>query len=140
APIEELEARSLDALVSIGPRAPADGAGDHHQQSDAQTMRCKHRLSFSGWWGKGCYSVLSEVCESPDLLTANSRYKKLQEAVSVNIHADFCIGRNFVDALDHIAVSVKDIALNQSAAISHGFAARELTPSLDVHVHLLHFD
>src|ERR1700676_4085369 len=67
--------------------------------------------------------------ESSDLLTANSRYKKLQEAVSVNIYADFCIGRNLVDALDHIAVSVKDIALNLSVAISHRFAAGELSSS-----------
>ena len=41
-PVEQLEAIILDAFVSIGPRTPADGAGDHHQQRDAQTMRCKH--------------------------------------------------------------------------------------------------
>src|ERR1700730_16444709 len=103
-------------------------------------MRCKHRFSLSGWCGKRCYSLLCEVCESSDLLTANSRYKKLQEAVSLNIYADFCIGRNLVEVLDHIAVSVNDIVLNESVAISHRFAARELSPSLDVYVHLLHSD
>src|SRR4029077_18553796 len=111
-----------------------------HHQSDAKTMRCKHRFSLSGRCGKRCYSLLCEVCESSDLLTANSRYEKLQEAVSVNIYADFCIGRNLVDALDHIAVSVKSTALNLSVAVSHRFAARELSPSFDVYVHPLHFD
>ena len=43
-PIEKFETIILDALVGVGPRTPADGAGNHHDERNAQTMRCKHLL------------------------------------------------------------------------------------------------
>src|ERR1700756_1032134 len=46
-PIEKLEAIVLDALVGIGPGAPANGARDHHQQRDTQCLWRIHRGSFS---------------------------------------------------------------------------------------------
>jgi hypothetical protein len=41
-PIEQLETVILDPLVGVGPRTPADGAGNHHDERNAQTMWCKH--------------------------------------------------------------------------------------------------
>ena len=35
-PVEKLETIALDAFVSVGPRSPANGARDHHQQRNAQ--------------------------------------------------------------------------------------------------------
>ena len=36
-PIEKFETVALDAFIRVGPRPPADGAGNHHQQRNGQT-------------------------------------------------------------------------------------------------------
>jgi hypothetical protein len=41
-PVKQLEAVVLDALVSVGPGAPADGARDHHEKCNAESMRGEH--------------------------------------------------------------------------------------------------
>src|ERR1700721_1346698 len=45
-PVKKLEAIILDALISIRPGPPADGAGCHHQKGDLETVRSEHRGSF----------------------------------------------------------------------------------------------
>ena len=45
-PIEELGPVVLNALVGIGPRSPANRAGNHHHQRNAQSLRCEHELSL----------------------------------------------------------------------------------------------
>src|SRR5260370_37983672 len=42
-PVKQLETVRLDAFVGVGPGAPANGAGDHHQQSESETVRDEHR-------------------------------------------------------------------------------------------------
>src|SRR5258707_72361 len=46
-PVKQFEAIILDALVGVGPGAPANGAGDHHEQCDTQTVGCEHRFSLN---------------------------------------------------------------------------------------------
>src|SRR5579864_4843940 len=46
-PIKKLEAIILNALISVGPRTPADSARDHHDQRNVQTMRSKHYFSLT---------------------------------------------------------------------------------------------
>src|SRR5580704_3313041 len=75
-----------------------------------------------------------------NLLTTNSRNKKLQKAISVHVNADFRVRRDLIDALNDVTVSVKNVALHFSVTIPYRFPARELTPGLDVDVHLLHLD
>src|SRR5207247_11091589 len=63
-PIEQLEPIVLDAFVCVCPRSPADGAGDHHDQRNVQTMRCIHLLSLSGWRSPGGQSYLPRILET----------------------------------------------------------------------------
>src|SRR6184192_3977796 len=69
------------------------------------------------------------------LLSLDSRDEHLQESISFDFGADFGVGRDFVDALDYIMVSVKNVAFNGATAVGHGFASRELAPGFDIHVH-----
>src|SRR5438477_13211246 len=86
-------------------------------------------------------ATLSAGHECPwNLLTANSGHKELQEAVGVDIHADFRVRLHLVGAFDYVTVSVQDIALDISAPVADGFAARKLTARLDVHMHVLGLD
>src|ERR1700679_331461 len=49
-PVKQLEAIILDALVSVGPGAPANGARNHHEQCNSQTVGCEHRFSLTFCW------------------------------------------------------------------------------------------
>src|SRR5262249_42480759 len=131
-PVEELEAVILDTLVSVGPRAPADGTRDHHQQCNAETVWCEHRFLLKPFLG----DFAGKRCGS---LAANFGDKKLQEPIRIYIDTDFRVGRDFIHALDHIVIPVENIALHKSVAIADGFPARELSPGFNVHAHLLHF-
>ncbi len=45
-PVKQLEAIILDALVGIGPGAPANGARNHHDECNSETVGCEHRFSL----------------------------------------------------------------------------------------------
>src|SRR6266403_297947 len=65
--------------------------------------------------------VLTSTCTV--LLTANSGYEKLQEAVGVDLDAYLRIRRDFVDTLDDVAVTVQHIAFHRAVAVSDGLAS-----------------
>src|SRR5215469_6678240 len=45
-PVEELKAIVLNPLESVGPGAPADSTGNHHEQGNTKTLRCEHDFSL----------------------------------------------------------------------------------------------
>src|SRR5882762_10289451 len=68
-PVEELKAIVLYAFEGVSPGAPADGARDHHQQRNFQTV-----------WGVHGFSLALAL-----LPVFDSGNKKLQETVGVDL-------------------------------------------------------
>src|SRR5258708_30854573 len=73
-----------------------------------------------------------------NLLAANSGNKELQEAIGVHIDTHFRIRLHGINALNHVAISMKAVMLHASAPTPSRFAARKLSSGLDIYVHLLH--
>ena len=86
----------------------------------------------------GCFpaSVLLIRDGCVDSLALNSGDEKLEKAIGVNFYADFCVGADFVEALDNVVIAVEDIALYRAVTVGDGFAASEFASGFDVNVHL----
>src|SRR5579863_953656 len=73
-PVEKFEAVILHAFVSVGPRAPADGAGDDHQQRDGKTMRRVHEFSVFAY---------SHAARAHKLAATAGRCSRMKETTSL---------------------------------------------------------
>jgi len=80
-PVKKFKAIILHAFVGVCPRAPADGARNHHQKSESEAVRNKHGLRFvdaGAAYNHGGDKCQAQTAEAKCRACANRGYRTLE--------------------------------------------------------------